>query len=1355
MGNQKARSKNTGSPPKGLLKDTSGPRGPSATTSGNPLRFSMAARHKKPDFFLAPDAIRSHRRTEGGHAVGSLLQTKLKIGQPNDKYEKEADRVADQVMRMSDTAIGERFTGSHGQGASLGNDGMGKAPVQTKPIPAQITPLVQRREAPEDEEPVQGWMVQRLEEEEPVQTRMIQRLEEEDEPVQARMVQRLEEEEEPVQARMAQRLEEEDDSVQKTGGALEDRKPISPGAAAARTIRAKGSGVPIEPATRELLEAGTGRDLGGVRVHGDGAARDAARDLKARAFTHGRDIWLGPGASQQDKSLMAHEATHVIQQTSPRLLEPPGQARTSAPAGGTTGGMVQKATDNTAGAPTTAARGATDGIDPGEMELKGMSGEFTPPSRIAGWIDGKVGKRGKVNVRFGKIARGPVDVRKTGNKYRIEKRQAITLNHPLFSGANGASRDSTPSLILHTEGGKLGGYIGLGASPPESFSTMIKKAPDRIGLAGFDLDKLPKVTNKLEAGRLHIGMTGVKFTLGGAFTGSFDLELIDEGLTFKGEANINVKGLADGKLALGRAENGLITGKTTVKLTLPKNFSGGLDVAWDGSVITGEGKVGYKGEKLSGDVTLKLMEKSKARALEQEQKAPGNKKTGADEKKKNGKKSKKNDYVLFGEGDLAFSFTDWLNGTAHVIVNPDGFVSIVGKITPQEEFELFPQKDYNKDLFEIEARASYGIPVVGNIFIFANVGMDAFAKVGPAKLYKIVVAGAYSTDPKKSGNFSIQGILNISAAAGLRLRGEAGAGLEVLAHDIKAGGGVNAMAEVRGYAEATPVIGYREGPAEKAEDKKGEFFIRGDVEIAAQPILGLNGDLFVEVDAPWWSPVPDKKWTWPMGDKEWPMGGSLGVGASIGYVFGSDKHPEVEFKEVDFSADKFMTDLYSDKAKSKSGGGDKKPGKWKEKNARDAEPPSKETKQGDAKAGKPAKLPPAQPKVEPGGAKKATRPADPKARTAEGKTVKEYQKEATRKGAKPAAKEPKGGSAKESRETKAKEKPEAAEQGGSRKWVRGVKVVKDALSYAEKEGVTLKELNRILKSIKKQKKFGFSKLYAKDDGEKWHVYGGMSLDKKVTEAKKKQLADLEEELWRTAPRQEYEYPTDGLQRPEGPFGHVPRSGGKDREKLPPKGKGYLKGDHRGHLIADRFDGEAKSENLVPMSPSLNLSKFKKFENQVAGEFKEAEEKKEKQGIPSIIYIEVRPEYSSDDESKELETYRPTGVKPIADVITQEGKGKQKKKKIRPGFMENEKSGPYEKVININYATIEELMSIPGIGRKTAENLRTALEYVEIARTTHLEKLKNYDGIGPNVIKILEERRKNNKLKYYEMEEVTE
>ena len=56
------------------------------------------------------DRILQLQRTAGNQAVQILiksgaLQAKLRIGQPNDIYEQEADRVAEQVMRMPNTAL--------------------------------------------------------------------------------------------------------------------------------------------------------------------------------------------------------------------------------------------------------------------------------------------------------------------------------------------------------------------------------------------------------------------------------------------------------------------------------------------------------------------------------------------------------------------------------------------------------------------------------------------------------------------------------------------------------------------------------------------------------------------------------------------------------------------------------------------------------------------------------------------------------------------------------------------------------------------------------------------------------------------------------------------------------------------------------------------------------------------------------------------------------------------------------------------------------------------------------------------------------------------------------------------------
>jgi hypothetical protein len=54
----------------------------------------------------ARDSLPQLQRTLGNHGVlrryPGVVQAKLTIGQPNDRYEQEADRMADLVMRMSE-----------------------------------------------------------------------------------------------------------------------------------------------------------------------------------------------------------------------------------------------------------------------------------------------------------------------------------------------------------------------------------------------------------------------------------------------------------------------------------------------------------------------------------------------------------------------------------------------------------------------------------------------------------------------------------------------------------------------------------------------------------------------------------------------------------------------------------------------------------------------------------------------------------------------------------------------------------------------------------------------------------------------------------------------------------------------------------------------------------------------------------------------------------------------------------------------------------------------------------------------------------------------------------------------------
>jgi hypothetical protein len=102
--------------------------------------------------------------------------------------------------------------------------------------------------------------------------------------------------------------------------------------AGARIEKARAAASRPLPATvRARLEHGFGESLASVRVHSGPEAHAAARSVAARAYTEGERITLGPDESEHDVRLMAHEATHVVQNRRAagirRLPAEPGPAR--------------------------------------------------------------------------------------------------------------------------------------------------------------------------------------------------------------------------------------------------------------------------------------------------------------------------------------------------------------------------------------------------------------------------------------------------------------------------------------------------------------------------------------------------------------------------------------------------------------------------------------------------------------------------------------------------------------------------------------------------------------------------------------------------------------------------------------------------------------------------------------------------------------------------------------------------------------------------------------------------------------------------------------------------------------------
>jgi len=99
----------------------------------------------------------------------------------------------------------------------------------------------------------------------------------------------------------------------------------------ARIDNAQGSGHPLSDNIKEPMEQAFGADFSGVRVHTDSQADLLNQQLSAKAFTTARDIFFRQGeysnASDSGRKLIAHELSHVLQQTQRAPLQHQGKKR--------------------------------------------------------------------------------------------------------------------------------------------------------------------------------------------------------------------------------------------------------------------------------------------------------------------------------------------------------------------------------------------------------------------------------------------------------------------------------------------------------------------------------------------------------------------------------------------------------------------------------------------------------------------------------------------------------------------------------------------------------------------------------------------------------------------------------------------------------------------------------------------------------------------------------------------------------------------------------------------------------------------------------------------------------------------
>jgi len=114
------------------------------------------------------------------------------------------------------------------------------------------------------------------------------------------------------------------------------RKPEGSGPTASPKLSSQiensaGRGNPLPDKTLQEMNRSFGNDFTNVRIHQDKDSASMNRELEARAFTQGSDIYFNDGKfnpeNAEGKFLLAHELTHVVQQQGRTISRDPAPAK--------------------------------------------------------------------------------------------------------------------------------------------------------------------------------------------------------------------------------------------------------------------------------------------------------------------------------------------------------------------------------------------------------------------------------------------------------------------------------------------------------------------------------------------------------------------------------------------------------------------------------------------------------------------------------------------------------------------------------------------------------------------------------------------------------------------------------------------------------------------------------------------------------------------------------------------------------------------------------------------------------------------------------------------------------------------
>ncbi len=233
----------------------------------------------------------------------ATIQPKLTIGKPNDKYEVEADTMADKVVqRLSNPSIINRTTPHTSNRTS----------IQTKCSECGEEEKLQKKDDEVSESVVE------------LQRKPIfeSNAEDPENNLQTKSLSGSIVQTKCSSCQEKEKLQKKEEDASEFEENIQAKSEISqsepPPDLQSRLNSNKDGGSPLSSDMQSSMGSAFGADFSSVRIHTGGEAVQMNKQLNAQAFTHGSDIYFNQGKydtnSSSGKHLLAHELTHTIQQ---------------------------------------------------------------------------------------------------------------------------------------------------------------------------------------------------------------------------------------------------------------------------------------------------------------------------------------------------------------------------------------------------------------------------------------------------------------------------------------------------------------------------------------------------------------------------------------------------------------------------------------------------------------------------------------------------------------------------------------------------------------------------------------------------------------------------------------------------------------------------------------------------------------------------------------------------------------------------------------------------------------------------------------------------------------------------------